>query len=64
MGLENAIEDSYDNHINDIYKILSEAILLANGDETEITTAESKFKKGLAHAEDIRLRARRLAGLD
>jgi len=32
-------------------------VLAANGDESEITAAEARFKKGLAFAADIKARA-------
>ncbi|GLQ29612.1 hypothetical protein ACFOEK_06245 [Litoribrevibacter euphylliae] len=64
MNTEQAIETAYTNHIGALYKALSQAILLAKGDEAEVTVAETRFRKGLAHAADIRARARRLANLD
>ncbi len=64
MNTEQAIETAYTNHIGALYKALSQAILLAKGDETEVTVAEARFQKGLTHAADIRARARRLANLD
>ena len=64
MNTEKAIEAAYNNHVTALYKSLSQAILMANDDESEISAAESRFSKGLAHAANIRERARRLAGLN
>ena len=64
MNTEQAIETAYTNHIGALYKALSQAILLASGDELDISAAESRFQRGLTHAADIRARARRLANLD
>lgn len=64
MDTEKAIEDAYSAHIAELYKTLSQAILFANGDQAEISAAETRFSKGLAHAAEVRSRARRLAGLE
>ena len=64
MNTEKAIEDAYSAHIAALYKTLSQSILMANGDQGEISAAEVRFSKGLAHAAEIRTRARHLAGLE
>lgn len=64
MNTEKAIESAYNTHIASLYKGLSQAVLLANSDEEQILAAEARFTKGLAHAADIRARARRLAGFE
>ncbi len=52
-----AIEAGYEAQITALYKALSQGVLAANGDESEITAAEARFKKGLAFAADIKARA-------
>lgn len=64
VNTEKAIEDAYAAHIATLYKALSQAVLLANGDQTEIAAAEARFSKGLAHVAEVGVRARRLAGLE
>lgn len=59
--IEKAIEAAYQAHIASLYKALSQSILTANGDLNEIAAAESRFKKGLDFAADIRDRARKAA---
>ena len=61
--MEKALEVAYQAHITDLYKVLSQAILTANGDEQEIDAGEQRFRKGLAHAADVRKRARHAVGL-
>lgn len=63
MDVEKAIESAYSSHVVSLYKALSQAILMAKGNTSEIESAEERFSRGLAHAEEIRDRARRLAGL-
>ena len=53
--VEKAIEAGYEAQISALYKALSQGVLAANGDESEITAAEARFKKGLAFAADIKL---------
>jgi len=55
--VEKAIEAGYEAQISALYKALSQGVLAANGDESEITAAEARFKKGLAFAADIKARA-------
>jgi len=61
--MEKALEVAYQARITNLYKLLSQAILAANGDEQEIDAAEQRFRKGLAHAADVRKRARKITGL-
>ncbi len=63
VPIEQAIEAAYQAHISSLYKVLSQSILAANNDENEINTAESRFKKGLRFAADVRSRARVIADL-
>jgi len=63
-AIEEAFNAAYQKDINMIYSVLSQAILLANNDEIEINKAEERFKTGLAHAADIKKRARICAGLE
>jgi len=58
-----AIEKAYQSHVTSLYKVLSQAILMADGNSDEILAAEERFKKGLVHAEDVKARALAVAGL-
>ena len=62
-SVEKAIEAAYRAHISSLYKVLSQSILTANGDLNEISAAETRFKKGLEFAADVRDKARSAAGL-
>ncbi|MCV2885229.1 hypothetical protein OE749_11050 [Aestuariibacter sp. AA17] len=61
---EKAIESAYQAHVSSLYKILTEALMVANGDETGISAAEARFKKGLDFASYVREKARAAAGLN
>ena len=58
-----AIEKAYQAHITSLYKVLSQAILMTDGNEVEILAAEEIFKKGMEHAENVKTRALAAAGL-
>ena len=53
--VEKAIEAGYEAQISALYKALSQGVLAANGDESEITAAEARFKKGLALPQTLKL---------
>jgi len=61
--IKQAIEKAYQAHVTSLYKVLSQAILMADGNTDEILAAEEKFKQGLTHAEDVKARASVAAGL-
>ena len=61
--LEKAIEAAYKAHISSLYKVLSQSLLSANGAVNEIIAAETRFKKGLDFAADVRSKARAAAEL-
>jgi hypothetical protein len=61
--VEEAIEAAYEAHITSLYKVLSQSILAANGNEAEIAAAQDRFKRGLVFAAEVRARARAAAGL-
>lgn len=61
--VENAIEAAYQNQISSLYQVLSNSVLMANGDEQKITEAEKLFSTGLAFADQVRSRAIKAAGL-
>jgi len=62
-AIEKAIEKAYQAHISSLYKVLSQSILSANEDPSEILAAQSRFKKGLEFAADVRQKARAAAEL-
>lgn len=62
--VKKAIAAAYEAHIASIYKVLSQAILTAQGDQNEITAAEDRFKKGLEHAAVVRSKALSIAGIN
>jgi hypothetical protein len=61
--LAEAIDDAYQAHIMALYKALADAMLAANGNEAEMSAAQSRFQHGLAFAAAVRARARAAAGL-
>ncbi|CAM3911722.1 hypothetical protein [Rheinheimera salexigens] len=61
--VEKTIEEAYQAHLAALYQVLSQAILAANGDGEEVSAAEDRYKQGLAHAADVRTRARAAAGI-
>lgn len=61
--VQQAIEKAYQAHVTSLYKALSQAVLMADGNEDEIEAAEERFKKGLRHAEDVKRLALAAAGL-
>ncbi len=52
-----AIEAAYSTQIGGIYRAFAQSILAAGSDDQDILEAESKFSKGLTHANDVRERA-------
>ncbi|NRD72995.1 hypothetical protein HQQ94_07030 [Shewanella sp. VB17] len=61
--VETAIEVAYQNQISSLYNVLSNAILMANGNDSQLHEAETLFSTGLDFASDVRSRARKAAGL-
>ena len=55
--VKQAIENAYLSHIEGLYVVLAQAILVADGNSNENREAEEKFKKGLIHAEGVKARA-------
>ena len=62
--IEAAIEAAYQAQIASLYKVLSDAILMANNDQKKIAHAEVLFSIGLDFAEDVYNRARSAASLN
>ena len=52
-----AIEAAYAKQVGDIYRTFAQALLGAGSDSDEIAEAEAKFRKSLAFANDVRVRA-------
>jgi len=63
-AIEKAIESGYQDQISSLYQVLSQSILIAEGDAHKIKEAEERFKEGLEFAADVRKRARTAAKLD
>lgn len=61
MNISDAIDSAYSKQIGALYNALSQAILLAAGDDEKIKAAEDRFSEGLEHAADVRQRALHLA---
>lgn len=61
--VKKAIEAAYEAHIASLYKVFSQAILAAQGDQEELAAAEERFKKGLEHAAEVQTRALVAAGI-
>jgi len=61
--IETAIEVAYQNQISSLYSVLSNAVLMADGDDIKLIKAEGLFSTGLDFAADVRARARKAAGL-
>jgi len=61
--VETAIEVAYQNQISSLYSVLSNAILMADGNDRKISEAEQLFSTGLDFASDVHFRARKAAGL-
>lgn len=62
-GIEKAIDNAYKAHITSLYKALSQALLLAGDNETEIDAAKLRFSKGLVFAERVKNEAMSAAGI-
>ena len=63
-ALKMAIDAAYQAEVETLYKVLSQSILAAGGDPEEIGTARARFKKGLAHAANVRQLAGETAGVE
>ena len=61
--VEAAIEVADQNQISCLYRVLSNAILMADGNDNKLTEAEALFSTGVDFASDVRSRARKAAGL-
>ena len=61
--VEQAIENAYQAQISSLYAVLSQSLLSANDDLNEIEAAETRFKKGLRFAAQVRAKARAVAEL-
>lgn len=61
--MEDVLEAAYEAHILSLYEVLTQSILSANGNATEIGAAQERFRHGLAFAAEVRERARAAAGL-
>lgn len=53
--LSKVIQSAYEAEVSGIYKLFSQALAGAQGEQ--ITLAEQRFQAGLAHAEQTRQRA-------
>ena len=61
--IKQAIDAAYRSQVAQLYKVLSQAILVANGDDSKISSAKQRFANGLAHASSVREAAYEAAGL-